>query len=504
MSESRESLVDLTGQIVRHGEFPVAYGGFGDIWKCTWQRPTSDPVEVAVKVIRTHTSGDDDRNKKTKRLRREIRVWQRLNHKNIVPLYGVTSEFGPFVSMVCPWLENGSLDHYLKSCHAHLTLKDRFQLLDDVATGLQYLHSCSVIHGDLSSSNVLVDRNRNACLADFGLSIVILEFHGTSYYTSSLKGALRWTAPEIFNVPDGEDAAPCHPTEKSDIYSFGSVMLQAISGSAPYSNLKNDAQVLRAIFSGVTPTRPRNPEIDDRHWTFIQQCWSESGISRPSAEEAIKFCKGELYSSQLSVLNSGADAENKPIEPPWEGNHFRDNEYVSPPQERGEPPAVPDRVETPTIPDQISEVGAVVESPMMPATMRKSPILNPDVLEVKTPRAPPSDHNPTPICVFLSSKPVDGIPRGSGQGRSRGAAMDMAASEVLRAMDTRSPRSGLITPMTVFRVSLAPPNPPTISLPGMLAILARHPVWGIFTGTRLQQLSSGRTTERSSSGNLFS
>ncbi|KAG1747993.1 kinase-like domain-containing protein [Suillus paluster] len=105
--------------------------------------------------------------------------------------------------MICPWAENGMLTGFLERQQDILSCQDRFSLLNDIVLGLQYLHSKSIVHGDLTGSNVLIYGNGRACLADFGLSTIILEFIGTSYFTSSIKGNIRWAAAELFEVPDG-------------------------------------------------------------------------------------------------------------------------------------------------------------------------------------------------------------------------------------------------------------------------------------------------------------
>ncbi|KAH7924665.1 kinase-like protein [Leucogyrophana mollusca] len=285
---------DLTGQIKRRGKYPVAHGGFGDIWRCVWDAD-SRRIEVAVKAIRAPILSDEDKVKKARRLRRELEVWGRLSHVNVLPLYGMTAEFGPLMSMVCPWKDNGALGSYLERCHDRLKTPDRINLLGDVSAGLRYLHSCSVVHGDLSGSNILIDAKGNACLADFGLSTVIMEFQGTSYYTSSIKGAVRWAAPELFEVLDENEGGspPSLPTTSSDIYSFGSVMLQVLTGTVPYAHIKKDAAVLVSIAKGITPKRPREPEICDRHWHLIQQCWAPQH-RRPSIDDVVSTIKWEV------------------------------------------------------------------------------------------------------------------------------------------------------------------------------------------------------------------
>ncbi|KAH7924089.1 kinase-like protein [Leucogyrophana mollusca] len=301
---------DLTGKITRLEKYPVAYGGFSDIWRCLWHNSPKS-VEVAVKAIRTHASDDGSGNlsKKSKRLRRELQVWTRLDHANVLPLYGITSDFGHFPSMVCPWRENGTLTNFLEKRRTDLTEYNRWKLLSDIAAGLFYLHSCSVIHGDLSGSNVLIDRKGGACLADFGLSSVTYEFQGTSYFTSSIRGAVRWAAPELYQILESEDTPPNLPTTQSDIYSFSSVMFQVLSGSIPYHNLRENAQVLVAIISGSTPRRPRNLDIDHLQWSFIQRCWS-TPARRPLISDILEFVRLQLA---LASPASGVGEEEESI-----------------------------------------------------------------------------------------------------------------------------------------------------------------------------------------------
>lgn len=77
---------------------------------------------------------------------------------------------------------------------------------------------------NLHKSNVLMDSAGKACLSDFGMSTVIAEFHTASYYTSSIGGAIRYAAPELYDLFEDSPLASVNPC--TDIYSFGSVMLQ--------------------------------------------------------------------------------------------------------------------------------------------------------------------------------------------------------------------------------------------------------------------------------------
>ena len=77
-------------------------------------------------------------------------------------------------------------------------------------------------------SNVLVQDNGRACLADFGLSTMVLGFTNPSYFTTSIKGNIRWAAAELFEVPDDDDEGDTAVSLsiECDVYSFGSIALQ--------------------------------------------------------------------------------------------------------------------------------------------------------------------------------------------------------------------------------------------------------------------------------------
>ncbi|KAF8840941.1 kinase-like protein [Paxillus ammoniavirescens] len=283
---------------------------------CEWVKTRSHPgasgtftelVWVAVKAIKTYSDDADDA-KKTKRLGRELKAWLNLDHINILALFGTTVGFGGFPAMVCPWLENGTLTSYLTRQHDTLKPVQRLALISDTAAGLQYLHSQSIVHGDLSGSNVLVDANGRACISDFGLSTTLTELGGSSYATSSHAGGnLRWTAPELLDLHVLDDEGnPLHvvPRPLSDVYSFGRIMLQVLTGKVPYHYYTSDGRVLSAILQGIIPMRPNAPLVTDRQWRFMQQCWMpmDAGELRPRADEIVEFARQELVAIEKATV----------------------------------------------------------------------------------------------------------------------------------------------------------------------------------------------------------
>ncbi|KIK79602.1 hypothetical protein PAXRUDRAFT_36406 [Paxillus rubicundulus Ve08.2h10] len=307
-------LPDLTGSIIKLNDQYSESGSFGDVYRCKYHS-NSGTKEVAVKAFRFNfTANEQDengRNGTVKMVRRELGIWRRLDHKNIVPFLGIVHGFGRIgaTSLVSLWMPNGTLHDFLAKYDDKLTTARRLELLLGIANGLCYLHSFPIIHGDLSCNNVLLDANDNARLTDFGYASLIGEIpQGYAYLQRSTwqPGTMRWAAPEQVSQ-NPEEAAQW--TTKSDIYSFGNLALQAstlatnptsalsllsgsyhyrytycvFSGKLPWSEVPRDAAVVVLLSQGQNPRRPESPPLDDRHWEFIERCWSEIQ-ERPQAD----------------------------------------------------------------------------------------------------------------------------------------------------------------------------------------------------------------------------
>ncbi|KAG9317985.1 WD40-repeat-containing domain protein [Chiua virens] len=307
----RSHPVDLSGKIIPEGNDPVSGGSHGDIYRGMLNVDGST-MRVAIKVIKKYTAQGDDESKK-RRLRREIELWRTLEHRNVIPLLGTSTDYGAFEAMVCPWVENGALGAYLESHKNELTEQQRFGIINDVALGLQYLHLRPIrpiVHGDISGTNVLIDESGRACIADFGLSIVLTDLQGSSMaLTYQLKGTLRYTAPELLfgilepgrdsdstNSIPNENATKVFPTVQSDIYSFGSIMLQTLTGKVPYHYLV-DGTVILNISQGEYPRRPKSSVVTDAQWEFMIRCWSFEPMDRPPDADIVTFVHEQLINA---------------------------------------------------------------------------------------------------------------------------------------------------------------------------------------------------------------
>ncbi|KAG2131262.1 kinase-like domain-containing protein [Suillus bovinus] len=296
--QSTDDLVDLTERITRTCTFCFTGGGFGDIWRCTLQTGATYD-EVAVKAIRFQSVEVGPSQEKA--LRRELGTWKRLKHTNILPLLGIATGFSPFISMVSPWCEHGSLAVYLNK-YESITLSDRLRLLQDVASGLHYLHhdGIPVVHGDLTPNNVLLNDDKRAVLTDFGLSSVLGDITGFSYlqWSCAQPGVIRYSAPELLRDPD----APVQPDIRSDIYSFGCLALKVLSGNEPWADVKHWRTILIKVADGHSQQRPTCSPVLDVHWQLIQRCFLQPG-ARPSTHHILKILE-ELQSEGIRQIVS--------------------------------------------------------------------------------------------------------------------------------------------------------------------------------------------------------
>ncbi|KAG1800722.1 kinase-like domain-containing protein [Suillus variegatus] len=221
-----------------------------------------------------------------------MRMKKAIIVKNVLPLYGIAYEFGHFPSLVTPWVNNGSLNEYI--ANHRLSLGSKLDLAKQVVAGLGYLHAHSIVHGDISGLNILVDHEGRAQLCDFGFMSLLAEIPSLPQPSGGIRSAVRWTDPQLFDVQKGE-INPCIPTEQTDIYSIGSVLLQLLTGSIPYYDVKDNIRVLVLSSRGVKPKCPPETNVTSAQWSFIQRCWSPHGLaSRPTIEEMEEFLESEL------------------------------------------------------------------------------------------------------------------------------------------------------------------------------------------------------------------
>ncbi|KAG2108161.1 kinase-like domain-containing protein [Suillus discolor] len=276
--------------IARDGNFPTCTGGLGDIWKCLLTTRSGAQRPVAVKSIRVLSVTDVKILKAIgKKVRREAYVWIQLEHDHILPLEGVTfaEEFGLLPALVSPWMEEGSLDEYLKRKFSKLSDPRKRELVWQVTAGISYLHGKGIVHGDLTATNVLVDSSGRLRLADFGLSMILTEA-GNATFNSCHAGNVRWMPPEALRDGDEDDdeAKDEKPTKAWDVYSYGCIVFQIFVGNQPYAWITSVLQVMGAMQKGRAPFRGI-----ENHGVYQQfsPCLNKTSAHRPTIDDIMGF-----------------------------------------------------------------------------------------------------------------------------------------------------------------------------------------------------------------------
>ncbi|KAJ3173754.1 hypothetical protein HDU88_002843 [Geranomyces variabilis] len=243
-----------------------ARGGFGEVCMGTWRGLTT----VAVKRL----PGGFETNKQKKAFVKEVEVWYKLRHPNVMLLLGACpSAVQPF--MIMPFMENGTLLSY-----AEKNPQQILKLLNESAQGLHYLHTSNIVHGDLKAINILVDGAGIPKLADFGFSVLKAgnASIGTMRAGENMGGTIRWSAPECL---EGS-----HPNFQSDVYAFGMVMWEVFSGGEiPFYRIQSEMLVIKHVLSGGRPDRPTGEVAGlctDNIWELILSCWTVERAHRPA------------------------------------------------------------------------------------------------------------------------------------------------------------------------------------------------------------------------------
>ncbi|KAF8040281.1 hypothetical protein BT93_B2498 [Corymbia citriodora subsp. variegata] len=188
-------------------------GGFGTVY----YGKLRDGREVAVKRLY-------ERNyRRVKQFMNEVEILTRLQHKNLVSLYGCTSRHSSELLLVYEYISNGTVaDHihgWRANSSARLPWRIRMDIAIETATALAYLHASDIVHRDVKTNNILLDKNFGVKVADFGLSRLFPS--DVSHISTAPQGTPGYVDPDYHR---------CYQlTEKSDVYSFGVVLIELVS-----------------------------------------------------------------------------------------------------------------------------------------------------------------------------------------------------------------------------------------------------------------------------------
>lgn len=264
----------------------VGAGSFGTVHRAEWHGS-----DVAVKVLSLQDFHDDQ----LKEFLREVAIMKRVRHPNVVLFMGAVTK-SPNLSIVTEYLPRGSLYRLIHrpASGEMLDQRRRLRMALDVAKGLNYLHNLSppIVHWDLKSPNLLVDKNWTVKVADFGLS----RFKANTFISSkSVAGTPEWMAPEFLR---GERS-----NEKSDVYSFGVILWELVTLQQPWSGLSPPQVVGAVAFQNRRLAIPQNtsPVLA----SLMESCWADDPAQRPSFASIVNSLK-KLLKSPVQFIQMGS------------------------------------------------------------------------------------------------------------------------------------------------------------------------------------------------------
>ncbi|KAH7662285.1 S-receptor-like serine/threonine-protein kinase protein [Dioscorea alata] len=261
-------------------------GGFGSVFKGTHP----DSTIIAVKKLEGSRQGE-------KQFRTEVSTLGSIQHVNLVRLRGFCCEANNRL-LVYDYMPGGSLDSHLSRSTKVLGWKTRYQIILGVARGLDYLHEkCRecIIHCDIKPENILLDNELRPMVADFGMAKLI--GHDFSRVLTTMRGTLGYMAPEwISGLP---------MTVKVDVYSFGMMLFELISGERNNSSgggrgyfpFRVASQLVDGNVIDLLDKRLQG-EVDEEELKRVCSvaCWciQDSDADRPTMGQVVQILEGAL------------------------------------------------------------------------------------------------------------------------------------------------------------------------------------------------------------------
>ncbi|XP_012888231.1 PREDICTED: ephrin type-B receptor 2 isoform X3 [Dipodomys ordii] len=268
---------------------------FGEVCSGHLKLPGKREIFVAIKTLK---SGYTEKQRRD--FLSEASIMGQFDHPNVIHLEGVVTKSTP-VMIITEFMENGSLDSFLRQNDGQFTVIQLVGMLRGIAAGMKYLADMNYVHRDLAARNILVNSNLVCKVSDFGLSRFLEDDTSDPTYTSALGGKIpiRWTAPEAIQYRKF--------TSASDVWSYGIVMWEVMSyGERPYWDMTNQ-DVINAIEQDYRLPPPM--DCPSALHQLMLDCWQKDRNHRPKFGQIVntldKMIRNPNSLKAMAPLSSG-------------------------------------------------------------------------------------------------------------------------------------------------------------------------------------------------------
>uniref|UniRef100_H3D9Y9 receptor protein-tyrosine kinase n=2 Tax=Tetraodon nigroviridis TaxID=99883 RepID=H3D9Y9_TETNG len=274
----------------------IGIGEFGEVCSGRLKMPGKREICVAIKTLK---AGYTDKQRRD--FLSEASIMGQFDHPNIIHLEGVVTKSGKPVMIITEYMENGSLDAFLRKNDGRFTVIQLVGILRGIASGMKYLSDMSYVHRDLAARNILVNSNLVCKVSDFGMSRVLEDDPEAAYTTRGGKIPIRWTAPEAI--------AYRKFTSASDVWSYGIVMWEVMSyGERPYWDMSNQ-DVIKAIDEGYRLPPPMDCPVALHQ--LMLDCWQRERADRPKFGQIVNMLD-KLIRNPNTLKRTGGEATVRP------------------------------------------------------------------------------------------------------------------------------------------------------------------------------------------------
>lgn len=269
----------------------VGAGEFGEVCSGRLKLPSKKEISVAIKTLKVGYT-----EKQRRDFLGEASIMGQFDHPNIIRLEGVVTKSKP-VMIVTEYMENGSLDSFLRKHDAQFTVIQLVGMLRGIASGMKYLSDMGYVHRDLAARNILINSNLVCKVSDFGLSRVLEDDPEAAYTTRGGKIPIRWTSPEAI--------AYRKFTSASDVWSYGIVLWEVMSyGERPYWEMSNQ-DVIKAVDEGYRLPPPM--DCPAALYQLMLDCWQKDRNNRPKFEQIVSILDKLIRNpGSLKIITSAA------------------------------------------------------------------------------------------------------------------------------------------------------------------------------------------------------